>query len=58
MGRMNSHLTLATISSNNSHMGKLRLMEATNFLLVTKLLKAGRAEMGEGFSYSVEPKTL
>lgn len=33
-------------------------MEATDFLIVTKLLKAGRAEVGTGFSHSLEPKTL
>lgn len=46
MGRMNSHLILATIPSNNSHMGKLRLIEAIDFLIVTKLFKVGRTEMG------------
>lgn len=48
--RMNSHLILETVPSNNSQMEKLRLIGATGFVIFPKLFKVGRTEMGIGFT--------
>lgn len=55
---MNSHLMFETVPSNNSQMGKLRLIGAIGFVIFTKLFKVGRTEMGTGFTDSLEAKAL
>lgn len=55
---MNYHFILESVLSNNSQMGKLRLIGAIGFVIFTKLFKVGRTEMGTGFTDSLEAKAL